>query len=363
MSDIKLQQCACRDRHASSPVSRRRFVSSLAAAGAAAALPGCAAVSAGGPDAGRPLIDVHHHFYPPELLKAVEQATGARRPPVVQKWTPAVTVQEMDRNNVAKAVLSLWSIPGGWMGVNSQEKLRLSRLSNEYAVRMVQDFPGRFGLFASLPMPDVEASLKEIEYVFDVLKADGIGLATNFGDKWPGDPAYAPVFDELNRRKAIVYFHPVAASCCALPNANESWMDVPFDTGRAIMSLLASGTFTRLQDIRWIFSHGGGPIAILAERIKALQPVTSPQFVKVVPRGIDYELQRLYYDTANAGHKPNMAALLAYVPSTQVLFGTDYPYLTVGQNAASLRAYGLSGADLQAIEAGNAMRIIPRLKI
>jgi len=341
-------------------VSRRGFLSSLAAAGASSLIPGCSSLAQAPAAPKRPLIDVHHHFYPPEVLKAVEQFSGGRRPPSVQRWTPAVTVQEMDRNGVNKAILSLWSIPGGWMGVNAQEKLRYSRLSNEYAAQMMRDYPGRFGLFASLPMPDVDSSLKEIEYVLDVLKADGIGLATNFGDKWPGDPAYRPVFDELNRRKAIVYFHPVAASCCRLPGTNDSWIEVPFDTARAVTSLLSTGSFGRLPDIKWIFSHGGGPVPILAERIKALSNIV-PSFAKMVPNGVDYELKRLYYDTANAAYKPNMAAILSYIPVTQLMFGTDYPYLTVGENASGLRGLDLPAADLQAIETGNAIRLMPRL--
>ena len=139
-------------------------------------------------------------------------------------------------------------------------------------------------------------------------------------------------------------------------------MEVPYDTGRAVMSLLMSGTLARLPDIKWIFSHGGGTVPILAERVKTLG-ASFPSLKKAAPNGVDHELQRLHYETANAAHKPNLAALLSYVPASQVMFGTDFPYVTVGANAASLRSYGLSPADLQAIETGNAMRLIPRLKV
>jgi hypothetical protein len=143
---------------------------------------------------------------------------------------------------------------------------RLSRLSNEYAAKMVEDYPGRYGLFASLPMPDIDGSLEEIEYAFDTLKADGINLSTSFGDKWPGDPAYKPVFEELNRRKAIVFFHPYAPNCCARLDTGvpDGVLENPYDTGRAITSLLYSGSLARLRDIRWLFSHGGGVMPMLA---------------------------------------------------------------------------------------------------
>ena len=341
-------------------ISRRRFLGSLAGAGAMSMLP----VGMLGAQTRRPLIDVHHHFYPPEFNKAVVAFSGGQ-PPQTAKWTAAVTVAEMDRNAVSMAMLSLWSIPGVWMGSNAEGMRRYARMCNEYGAQMMRDFPGRFGLFAALPLPDVEGSLREIEYAFDVLGADGVGLMTNFGDKWPGDPAYAAVFNELNRRKAVVYFHPVAAACCGgnfAPGVPESWMEVPYDTGRAVMSLLMSGTLARLPDIKWIFSHGGGTVPILAERVKTLGG-NFPSMKKAAPNGVDHELKRLYYETANAAHKPNLAALLAYVPPSQVMFGTDFPYVTVGANAESLRAYGLAAADLQAIEYGNAMRLMPRLKV
>ncbi len=146
-----------------------------------------------------------------------------------------------------------------------------------------------------------------------------------------------------------------------MPSVAESWVEVPYDTGRAVMSLLMSGTLARLQDIRWIFSHGGGTVPILAERVKTLGG-NFPSVKKAAPKGIDYELNRLHYETANAAHKPNMSALLAYIPTSQVMFGTDYPYLTVGENAEALRRFGLAPADLQAIETGNAIRLMPRLK-
>ena len=196
-------------------------------------------------------IDVHHHFYPPEFRQAVNDFTGSALPKV-KSWTPSASLEEMDKNGVSTAILSLWSIPGVWMGANVEGMRRWARHVNDYAAEMQRDYPSRFGLFAALPMPDVEGSLAEIEYALDVLKADGVGLMTNFGDKWPGDPAYRPVFEELNRRKAVVYFHPVAPTCCAgalVPGVQESWAEVPFDTGRAVRSLLFSGFFAELPDI------------------------------------------------------------------------------------------------------------------
>jgi len=306
-------------------------------------------------------IDVHHHFYPPEFRDAVNEFSGLKLP-MVENWTPQASLEEMDANGVGTSVLSLWSIPGVWMGADAAGMRRWARLVNDYAADMRRDHPGRFGLFAALPMPDVEGSLIEIEYALDVLKADGVGLMTNFGDTWPGDPVYRPVFEELNRRQASVYFHPVAPTCCAgqiLPGVHESWAEVIFDTGRAVLSLLINGAFHELRDINWIFSHSGGTVPVIARRAATLAR-HSPKIKEAAPDGIDAELTRLYYETANGFHAPNMAALLAYVSASQVMFGTDYPYVSVAENVAGL-AEVVSGADLEAIRCGTALRLFPQL--
>jgi predicted TIM-barrel fold metal-dependent hydrolase len=226
---------------------------------------------------------------------------------------------------------------------------------------MVRDHPGRFGQFATLPMLDVDSTLKEIAYVFDELAVDGVGLQTNYGDKWPGDAAYRPIFEELNRRKAIVYFHPLAAACCGRLSVGTfpAVIEVPHDTTRAVTSLLLSGTFARHRDIRWLFSHGGGTIPMLAGRINFFHG-QAKNVAQFAPDGIEAELRRLHYDTANATHPASMAALLKLVEPSQVLYGSDYPYVAMNTQVASLRALGLGDASLQAIARGNAERLLPR---
>ncbi len=199
-------------------------------------------------------IDVHHHILPPDYVAAVgDDRIGplilAGRTP---EWTPAMSVEAMDRHGVATAVTSI-SAPGLWFG-DDEESARLARLCNEYAAGIRRDHPGRFGMFASLPLPDVDASLAEIEHALDTFEADGIGLLTSYGDRYPGDPAFAPVFDELDRRGAVVYFHPTDAPCSqCLPEIPAATLDFPFDTTRAVVSLLYSGTFARCRNVRFIF--------------------------------------------------------------------------------------------------------------
>lgn len=341
--------------------SRRHFLGGAAALGVAATLPGAAT----GQGAARPLIDTHFHFYPPEYQKAFNEWEVAHKQPrsaVQSDWTRENALEAMDKNGIRTGMLSLPSTAGLWFNKSGDEAAKMVRVCSDFGAQMVRDFPGRFGLFAPLSMLDVDTTMKEIEYVFDTLKADGVGLQSNYGDKWLGDAKYKPVFEELNRRKAVVYIHPLVASCCENISVGTfpAVIEVPHDTTRTVTSLLLSGTFARTRDIRWLFSHAGGTVPMMAGRINAFY-ANSPKRPEFAPDGIMEELRKLYYDTANATFTPNMTALMKLAPVSQITYGTDYPYFKLDQIAA-LRESGLSDADLQAIESGNAIRLIPRLK-
>ncbi|MGZ3546676.1 MAG: amidohydrolase family protein, partial [Gemmatimonadaceae bacterium] len=245
-------------------------------------------------------IDVHHHIVPPRYvtdmgLKWVNRHNAPLPLHGPLEWTPERSLAEMDRNGVATAITSL-SDPGVWTGDVARSR---SVARYDYAAQLARDYPGRFGVFASLALPDIEGSLREIEYAFDVLGADGIVLMTSYGDKWPGDAAFAPVFDELNRRKAVVYFHPTAAPCCEglIPDVADAVIEFLFDTVRAVTSLLYGGTLSRCSDIRYIFSHAGSAVPLLAGRISRLARITEAVNPRL-PNGALHELQKLYFDVA-----------------------------------------------------------------
>ena len=321
-----------------------------------------------GPDQRKPhRIDVHHHFFPPSYVEPLTRwakatGVGAAVQQAQVEWSVARAVEEMDRTALATAVLST-STPGVWFGDAAQAR-RLARICNEFAARMAADHPGRFGSFASVPMPDIEGTLREIEYALDVLKADGIGMTTSFEGAWPGDPRFTPVFEELDRRKAIVYFHPLAPDCCSalMDYVPASVVEVPQDTTRAVVSLLFSGALSRFKHIRWIFSHAGAGVPVLAGRMTNAVTRSAKIEALVGPGGVEGELRKLYYDTANSAYAPTFAALLALVPLSQVLFGSDYPYLTVAQNLDDMTKAGLSSAQCMAIDRDNALALLPHLK-
>ena len=310
------------------------------------------------------LIDTHHHFYPPEYHRAWidwENKRGIPHFAQQEAWTLENAFKDMDKAGVSKAILSLASTPGVWFDYAVPEINKMVRLVNDHAAKLVKDYPNRFGMFATLTMVDVPSTLKEIEYVFDVLGADGVGLQTNYGDKWPGHADFAPIFAELNRRKAVVYFHPLVAACCGRLSVGTypAVIEVPHDTTRAVVSLLLSGSLAKFRDIKWIFSHGGGTIPMLAGRINFFHG-QAKNIAEIAPNGIEAEFKRLFYDTANATHPSSMAALLKLVPSSQVTYGSDYPYVPMDTQIKNLEGSGLEPEVLEQIKHLNAERILKK---
>ncbi len=189
---------------------------------------------------------------------------------------------------------------------------------NEYAAALVQRHPDRFGFFAVIPLPDPETSLREIEYGLRVLKANGFGLMTSYDDKWLGDRAYDPIFEELNRRKAVVFVHPTTGLCCRTltPDINPIMLEIPQDTTRAIANLLFSGTLTKYRDIRFIFAHAGGNLPMVLGRMHQYAPKDVAQ---KLPKGIEYEIRRHHYDIAGTAFRPAIAALTSIVPKSNLV--------------------------------------------
>jgi 6-methylsalicylate decarboxylase len=345
--------CAC-----CAPTVTRRSVLAGGAAALAVGAFGAAEIKA----QGKPhRIDVHHHIAPPTWLDAVKKAKLDNPP--LSNWSVQKSLDDMDKAGIATAMTSPTTPQVNFLDNDKEAAARIARESNEYAKKLMSDHPGRFGLFAMLPLPHIDASLAEIAYAFDTLKADGVGIMTSYGDKWLGYPQFAPVWEELHRRKATVYTHPTGANCCVnlVQGVGESTIEFGADTTRSIVSLIFSGASQRYRDINWIFSHGGGALTAFAERLQ-IQMVTTPPYKDKFTREIvDGELNRFYYDTAQIANAVTIGALAKLVPISQIVYGTDYPYRTGLDHVNGLSA-AFSGADLMAIDRENALRIIPRLK-
>ena len=311
------------------------------------------------------IIDTHHHIYPPRyvsqnLQRLLDDAT-ALPASAYQNWTPSLAIEQMDKAGVASAITSITS-PGIWFDDGEASRAR-ARDCNEFGAGMMRDFPKRFGMFAAIPLPDTDGSLKEIEYALDVLKLDGIGVLTSYAGKLLGDPAFARVFEELNRRKAAVFVHPTM-SCCGnvFPGVSGPTIEFPVDTGRCIASLLLRGTFASCPDIKFFFSHGGGILPSIVQRVVgAVRTMTPEERATKVPKGADYEIQRQFYDLASVAINPaGMAAVLKLFPITQITYGSDAPFGSTTQIADAITKLGLGDSDLRAIQRENAARVFPR---
>lgn len=317
-------------------------------------------------------VDVHHHFLPPRYIaEEYERVTAARAggtagaagwaPRVMARWSPELAIERMDIDGIAMAIASQ-TTPGVWFGDIAAGR-KAARSWSDFAAEQVKSHPKRFGFFAPLPLPDTDGSLHELEYALDTLKADGIGLLSSYDGKYLGDPAFADVLAELDRRAAVVFVHPTAGACCAniVPGVMPQALEVPFDTARAIASLIVSGALRRNSNIKFIFSHGGGAIALLAERLEETlgRLPTASQFA---PDGVAAELRKLYFDTALVYHPGAVAAIRSIAPIDHILFGTDAPFVKPFDDGDPLLRSSLKVQERRAIERDNARLLLPRVK-
>jgi predicted TIM-barrel fold metal-dependent hydrolase len=316
-------------------------------------------------EAGRRIIDTHHHIYPPTFTREnLERIVGDSMTfpaSVFTGWTPQFALEQMDKAGIATAIASMTS-PGVWFDDGVEKARARARDCNEFGAKLKRDFPGRFGMFAAIPLPDTEGSLREIEYALDTLKLDGIGLLTSYDTRLLGDPGFLPVFQEINRRKAAVFVHPTKSCANLIPGMGPPTIEFPTDTTRTIASLIFMGTAGRCRDIKFIFSHGGGTLAMVVQRFGRMVANLSPENRAAwLPNGFEAEVRRHYYDLASIGPSTiGMAAVLKMLPVSQLTYGSDVPYGSTTQIADGVAALGLSENDLRLIWRENAARLFPQ---
>ncbi len=300
-------------------------------------------------------IDVHHHILPPEYLDAlakigITQSAGV----VFPKWDVERSLALMDKEHIEVAIVSI-SAPGVYFGDLAFAR-NLSRRCNEFAAQLIKKKPQRFGAFATLPLPDLKASLLELEYAVDTLKLDGVSLLSNIEGRYLGDPEFDELFADLNRRKAVVFVHPNAPPKEMLPKINvpPAVMEFVFDTTRAIANLVHNRAFRRFSDIRFIFPHAGGVVPFLAWRISFGEK-----------KVIQY-LKTLYYDIALSATPYALRSLQELADPTHILFGSDFPFLPeplITTMVEGLENYdGFEAQVRTLIERKNALALFPRFR-
>jgi predicted TIM-barrel fold metal-dependent hydrolase len=328
---------------------RRRVLAGLAAIGVSALAPAMPAIAQAPAKPRR--IDLHHHFTPPAYAELGGRGTAA------DSWSVEKSLADMD---AAGITTSIHSNAGTDLG-GGEKARRLARAANEFAAKLSADYPGRFGSFATLPMPDLDGSLAEIAYAFDTLKADGVYLWTSYAGKYLGDPAFDPLYEELNRRKAVIFVHPVRSACCGnvASGVPPAAIEYGTDTTRAIARTVFAGTAHKYPDMKIVWSHAGGTMPFLIERF--LFEMRQQEHQNDVPEGFVAAVSKFYYDTAQVTHKIPMTALKMLVPMSQIVFGSDFPYRTSAEHVQGLKGSGVyDAAELAAIDWQNAARLLPR---
>jgi predicted TIM-barrel fold metal-dependent hydrolase len=329
-------------------------------------------------------IDVHHHILPPAYVAALRRVGVTREGGVpLPHWNADRAVALMDRQGIATAVTSI-SAPGVYFGDPGLAR-DLARQCNEFSAGLIQAHPGRFGAFAVLPLPDTEAALVELRHALDILRLDGVVLLTSIDGRYLGDPLFDPLMAELDRRETPVFVHPTTPPGSTLtPNLPPYLVDYVFDTTKAVANLLLTGTLERFPRIPFILAHAGGAVPYLAWRLAL---ALERQHVPVEDLAVHvYELathrfargpldegtrgfallKRLYYDTALSATPYVFRSLLALVPPSHILFGTDVPYALEFLAAETVHGIAeevvIDANARRAIERESALALFPRLR-
>jgi predicted TIM-barrel fold metal-dependent hydrolase len=271
------------------------------------------------------LIDIHQHVIPDVYRAALAEVgvMGSGENPW-PRWTPSRMLELMDEMNISATMISIAS-PGTYFGDVAFTR-RLVRACNDALAQMVADRPAKFGAMGFVPLPDVDAAIREVEYALDVLGLDGINLLSHTGQRYLGHPDEAPLYAELDRRRAVVFVHPVRPPMKDMPEFAfpMGYTELVFDTTRAIVNLLCTGTLARHPNIRFIMAHMGGVTPFLTFRLSGL--ADEPRFRECMPEGVETYLRRLYYDITQSPSPGALRALLEVADPSRILFGTDYPF-------------------------------------
>ncbi|MFD3563147.1 amidohydrolase family protein [Streptomyces sp. NPDC058686] len=306
-------------------------------------------------------IDVHQHIVPPVWARALEARGLDSGGWAIPSWKAADAVDMMDRQGIAVGVLSV-TAPGVHFGDDAEAR-HLARAVNEYGAEAARKHPGRIGMFASLPLPDVDAALEEAAYALDILGADGVTLMSNVRGQYLGDPSYQPLWEELDRRSAVVFVHPAQPPMPLLAGTPAPLADYVFDTTRTALNLVLAGAMRRYSKVRVILSHGGGFLPYAAYRFAGLTSTVVDKGRE--PDDILADLKRFYFDTALSASPSALPALLTFAAPGHILYGSDWPFAPEEAGAYYNRFLdkdpGLTPETAAAINRVSAEALFPRL--
>jgi len=311
-----------------------------------------------------PFIDVHQHILPAHYVQAVgEFAVGSQGSTGrVPAWGLEAALEGMDRAGIQMAITSV-SAPG-FRGLTPQGECDMTRWCNDFAAELSHTYPKRFGSFAALPLSSLDACLYELSYAMDTLHSDGVCLLSNYDGRYLGDVHFFRLYEELNRRKTVVFVHPTSPlQEVKINQLSASTLEFTFDTTRTMASLVFGGVLMRFPDIRWIFSHAGGAMPYLAGRVDVLT-TNNPALREFIPNGLPAELGKLYFDCALSTSDTTLDALASVASVEHILFGTDYPFGPKDQmrkGVDGVQNLKWNDANKRRVAYANAVELFPRM--
>ncbi|KAK6544883.1 hypothetical protein TWF694_001562 [Orbilia ellipsospora] len=315
-------------------------------------------------------IDVHHHFVPEFYVKALEANGGDPSGWTIPKWSLESSETTMQTLGIGTTIFSM-TAPGPSIQRDPLEAQQLARKTNIFAAEIRDKNPQKFGFFAALPsLLDKESAIAEIGYALDTLKADGVTLFTRYGpdNRYLGHPDFEDIWDELNKRSAVVFVHPTHAVDTSLvaQSLPQPMIDYPHESTRTAMDIILSGRIRKNKNCKIILSHAGGTLPYLALRVAAMMPHTP--FGKssgLSTEDIIKDARSFYFDLALSGNEYTLDLLLKFAQPGRILFGSDYPYAPmkgIEYFNSSMDRYSFSDQDRRAVNRENAEALFPRFK-
>jgi 6-methylsalicylate decarboxylase len=302
-------------------------------------------------------IDTHHHYFPPVYVDAVgwDMLAAAMPNGKAPDWSLEAALEMMDQSGIAIAILSVSA------GPRIPEAPAVLRQCNDYGAELRSQHPGCFGQFASLPLPDVDAALAEVRYCTEQLQPDGFIVFASYDGRYLGDESYTPLWEELNRRKSVVFIHPSQPPYPIPRVAPASVLEFPFETTRTATSLIINGVISRFKNIRFILSHAGGTLPFLAPRV-ALSISMMPGVIERFGDPLA-AIRSFYFDTALSAGDSTLSALVKVTDPSHILFGSDFPFAppeAIRHFGKVLEQTAIPGFDRAGVYRGNAAKLLKK---
>lgn len=313
-------------------------------------------------------IDIHHHYAPGVFRQAIEDSGGDPSGWAVPEWSAEEDLKFMEGRDIGTAMLSITS-PGAPIFSDPSESAQLARRCNDIAADLKNKQPSKFGFLAALPdVLDKKGTLEELSYSLDTLKADGVTLFTRYGkdNHYLGHPDIDYLWEELDRRSAVVFIHPTHPVDTTPVNKHlpQPVIDYPFETTKTAVDMIINGTVRKYKNVKIVLSHAGGALPYLVERVAVLAPYL--QGGERTPQDLIEEAREFYYDTALSGGSNQLLALESFAKPGHILYGSDYPYAppsAVDYHTNGLDSFKFKDPEMiNNINRKNALELFPRLK-